>query len=218
MADHASGPAGSGERSGGGTPEPEVAPEIHPEADPEADPESWLTDHGNALFAFARRRVGSDAAAEDLVQDTLLSAWRSRDGFRGDASVRTWLIAILRRKVVDHYRRSAREGAMVSLSQFFGPEGGRLEPVRRDAIAPEGPLEAAELRADLAACADGLPPTLAGAFVLREIDGKNAETVCQELGITPSNLWARLHRARLWMRACLERRWARPPGDPPNPP
>ena len=63
---------------------------------PAADGAAWLVEHGDALYRFARFRVGDRELAEDLVQDAFLAALESRDQFQGRASVRTWLMAILR--------------------------------------------------------------------------------------------------------------------------
>jgi RNA polymerase sigma-70 factor, ECF subfamily len=67
----------------------------------------WLVEHGDALYRYARSRVGDRELAEDLVQDAFLAALESRDRFQGRATVRTWLLSILRHKIVDHYRRVA---------------------------------------------------------------------------------------------------------------
>ena len=193
-------------------------PAQQPESEP--DPQRWLADHGDMLYAMARRRVASREAAEDLVQETLLAAVRGLDGYRGEAAVQTWLVSILQRKVIDHYRHAAAErrggGAepVLSLSGFFDGEGFWLEPVAEWGADPAADLERADLADDLAACAAALPDTLRDAYVLREMQDTPAEEVCQALNITASNLWARLHRARLAMRACLERRWS---ADTPKP-
>src|SRR5262249_42978535 len=83
------------------------APEIETEsaAAPTGDAADWLTAHGDALYRFARLRVGARGPAEDLVQDTFLAAIAARGRFRGRSSTRTWLLGILRRKIADHYRR-----------------------------------------------------------------------------------------------------------------
>ncbi len=69
------------------------------------DASAWLEEHGDALYGYAKARVGTRELAEDLVQETLLAALQSRDRFAGRSSVRTWLFSILRHKIVDVYRR-----------------------------------------------------------------------------------------------------------------
>ena len=72
------------------------------------DPLQWLDAHGDVLFAFARTRVGNPDTAEDLVQETLLAAWKAADSFAGQATERTWLVGILKNKVIDHLRKATR--------------------------------------------------------------------------------------------------------------
>src|SRR5215218_10549615 len=74
-----------------------------------ADPRAWLADHGDYLYRYALAAARDREAAEDLVQETLLAAWRARAEFAGRASERTWLTAILKRKAVDWLRRRVRE-------------------------------------------------------------------------------------------------------------
>ena len=64
------------------------------------DPEKWISEYGDFLYSFARSRVADQETAEDLVQETLLSAWRSKDRFEGRSSERTWLVSILRNKII----------------------------------------------------------------------------------------------------------------------
>ena len=79
-----------------------------------SDPEQWLDQHGDALYAFALLRVQQPAVAEDLVQDTLLAAFSGRERFGGGAQERTWLIGILKHKIIDHLRKSGREESYVA--------------------------------------------------------------------------------------------------------
>lgn len=81
---------------------------MKPQASPAtADPEHWLDAHGDALFRFALRRVQNESTAEDLVQETLLAAWSALERRSGESSERTWLVGILKHKIVDHSTRSA---------------------------------------------------------------------------------------------------------------
>jgi RNA polymerase sigma-70 factor (ECF subfamily) len=178
----------------------------------DTDANRWLDEHGDALYRYARSRVGSRDLAEDLVQETLLAALQARDDFQGRSSVGTWLLAILRRKVVDHYRkaetRAVLAGDLVSPdpSREFDDEGHWLDPPAPWRTPPEH-LEAREFLEVLNGCLGGLPASLARAFVLRELEDLEPEELCRVLSLTPGNLRVRLHRARLLLRACLERRW-----------
>ena len=185
-----------------------------------SNPHAWLDRHGDALYRFALVRVRRADVAEDLVQETLLSAWRGRDGFRGTASEQTWLTAILKRKVVDWLRHRIRERV-----SDLGPDGftdalftrrgeWKVHPPRWDRGNPTSPLERVEFWAVLHACLGKLPSRLHDVFVLRYLDEVAGSAACQELGLTPSNLCVMLHRARLRVWACLSDNWFR--DEPPH--
>ena len=181
------------------------------------DPELWLREYGDALFTCAVARVRDHATAEDIVQETLIAAVQSRDAFEGRSSRLTWLISILKRKVIDHYRRAgtARGGAgQVSLDQLQG-EGGPMFNERREFRErlgawpgdPANALQAKEFWSVFDSCRQALPARLLAAFTLREVEQLDTEQVCTELNISASNLAVRIHRARLLMRQCLEKKW-----------
>lgn len=74
-----------------------------------SDPKTWVEEHGNYLFRYALIRVRNETVAEDLVQDTLLAAFQGKERFSGQSTERSWLTGILKHKVLDHFRRQARE-------------------------------------------------------------------------------------------------------------
>src|SRR4030042_1247008 len=82
-----------------------------------SDPATWLDQHGDSLYRFALLRVRNPTSAEDLVQETLLAAWRAKDSFAGQATERTWLIAILKNKLIDHFRRTSRETPLPDMAE-----------------------------------------------------------------------------------------------------
>jgi RNA polymerase sigma-70 factor (ECF subfamily) len=173
------------------------------------DAHRWLTDHGDYLFRVARRQLRSDALAEDAVQDTLLAALTAQARYAGDASVRTWLTGILKHKIVDQIRRQARETEIPrdadgeeALDSLFSQDGHWAEPVRPWGN-PQTEAELGQLRRVLDECADRLKPAMAQVFSMREIGGLETDEICKELGITPTNCWVLLHRARLFMQQCL---------------
>lgn len=184
----------------------------------QSDPAVWLQRHGDALYAFALGRVRNASVAEDLVQDTLLAAFASREGFRGEAAERTWLIGILKHKVIDHLRRRGREVPLDEQHDYpadvedacFDERGHWLVDVR-DWSRPDRVLEQDQLLALLRECIGALPERLATLFVLREVDGMESEELIAELEISsPGNLWVMLSRARMRLRACLEEKSVQP--------
>lgn len=189
---------------------------------PAGDASAWLEQHGDALYRYARTRVGIRELAEDLVQETLLAALQARDRFQNRSSVRTWLCSILRHKILDHYRRDEPRRRLGAMEQPTIDEGelGRFftsDHFWKNAPSawktPEDALVDAEFWSVLDGCLGDLPRTLAQAFMLREIEQMEVETLCATLDLSPANLRVRLHRARLLLRECLETRWFGPQSD-----
>jgi RNA polymerase sigma-70 factor, ECF subfamily len=188
--------------------------------DRELDPEHWVERHGDYLFRFALLRVREADRAADLVQETFVEALRARGSFTGRSSERTWLVAILKHKVIDRIRKHARETARSGGDAGEMDDSGDFTPAghwtKWPAAWPKDPAAALERREfweALHRCLSSLPAQLAEPFVLRELDGLSGEEICKLLDITPTNLWVRLHRARLALRRCLEDGWA---GDGPR--
>jgi RNA polymerase sigma-70 factor, ECF subfamily len=190
-----------------------------------ADPEGWVDRHGDSLYRYALLRLRSRHLAEDVVQDTFLEAIRVRESFAGRSSERTWLIGILRHKILDRLRRSGRERAAESGDSADPADGAIFDRRGRWCVGPASwggdpsqEMETREFWDVFGRCLSGLPRGLADAFFLRELDGLSAGEVQQLLGITPANLWKRLHRARCLLRQCLESRWfGREARTPPTP-
>jgi RNA polymerase sigma-70 factor, ECF subfamily len=178
-----------------------------------------LSAHGDALYRYAMLRLRSTHAAEDAVQETLLAALSQLSGrlpgFEGRSRQRTWLIGILRNKIVDHFRRLVKE--LPSLTQtieappreFFDRGKWREKPRKWHTLCAEDPqilLEHAELQTILLNCLSALPSRLARVFMLREAEGLGSAEICQLFNLSAANFWAILHRARLHLRRCLESR------------
>ena len=177
------------------------------------DPAEWVDRHGDALYRYALLRLRNAELAEDIVQECLLAALDARDSFTGRSSERTWLVGILKRKVIDHVRRTTREPTS-DVEQDDHYEKKAFDAKGFWALAPGrwggdpgSDTENTEFWAVFRTCLENLSPRLAEAFLLREMDQMESEDVCQVLGLTPTNLWARLHRARLGLRRCLEAHW-----------
>lgn len=184
-------------------------------------PHNWVEQYGDYLFNYAIVRVNDREKAEDLVQETFLAGLKAKDNFQGKSSERTWLISILKRKIIDTYRKqySSKVSSMSAYEQditdgdFYRSEdpfkGHWLEGKgpHSNSLLPEGEMEQDELREIIARCIKNLPPNLAAAFAMKMIDEADSDEICKELGITSSNLWVMLHRARLKMRTCVESKW-----------
>jgi len=187
-------------------------PEV-PNKRAQSEPERWLADYGDAMYQYALARLRDQAKAEDAVQESLLAALSALDRFRGEAAERTWLFGILKHKILDQYRRDAREvpigdeeEADALINQTFDSGGSwRVRPVAWQ--DPGRDLERDEFWAMFERCLDGLPQTLAATVRLVEIDELDSDETCKALGISATNLGVRLHRARLRLRECIERSW-----------
>jgi RNA polymerase sigma-70 factor, ECF subfamily len=177
-------------------------------------PEGWVDQYGDILFRFAFQRVGDASVAEDLVQETFLAAMRTKDRFQGQSSEKTWLFAILKHKIIDHFRSKKYKQSDVNIEdyaettdEFFGENGKwRIQPSNWD-IHPGEAYEQKEFMGAFYQCLSGMPQRLADAFVYREIDGLSTEEICKVLAITPTNCWVILYRARMLLRRCIEINW-----------
>ena len=175
----------------------------------------WLDRHGNALYRYAVVRLRSSHAAEDVVQETQLAAVKQqasgRAGFAGQSTERTWLIGILRHKIVDRIARDAKESPMddpsASFEDYFDRKGKwRLKPAAWHGLGGDDPhalLERAEFRGALVKCLEAIPRKLSRVFVLRVADGIDSAEIQKLTGISQTSLWTSLYRARLQLRHCL---------------
>jgi RNA polymerase sigma-70 factor (TIGR02943 family) len=180
---------------------------------------SFETDVGalrGYLMRFARLQLRNDAWAEDAVSETMLAAIAKPQAFAGQSQLKTWLVGILKHKVVDILRANLRE---VNASDLQGDrEVDELDQIgfKADGHFAEAPakwgnpdqdLDQKQFMTVLDACVTKLPAVQGRLFLMREWLELDAEEVCKELGITATNLYVQLHRARLRLRECLELNW-----------
>lgn len=185
------------------------------------DPAQWLDQHGDYLFACAVRHLCDAPAAEDVVQETLLAAIASRDKFEARSSVRTWLTAILKHKLLDHQRQAKRlqtskasavqrasdEEVERWVDQQFTPSGKWKNPPGNWGNSPQDGPEQEEFRAILARCVEKLPAKAAETLMVAERQEGDAESIGNILSLTATNVRVLLYRARSALRRCLEVHW-----------
>jgi len=183
------------------------------------NPENWVDEYGDFLYRYALARVKDPSSAEDLVQETFLAALKARPNFQGRSTLRTWLIAILKHKIVDHIRKKVREqtsdkveaifdaAANDSGDAGFNGRGHWNNPPGKWAVNPTKLYEQKEFIDILYHCLGELPQRQAKAFMMREIDGLSTDEICKALGISATNSWVIVYRARLLLRQCLEIKW-----------
>lgn len=186
------------------------------------DPQSWVDEHGDCLYRFAFMRLRDPSLAEDVVQETLLSAIQAVKSYTGTASERTWLIGILKHKIIDHYRKNNKQVQLTEedtdlsgTERFFerpdkwdGHWAVPLRPVDPEQ-SPEEVIERGEFWDVMKTCLSALPHRVANVFTLREMDGLTREEICECLGLSSSNFWVIMHRARMQLRRCIEIKWFR---------
>jgi len=184
-------------------------------ASPGIDPLE-LQKHRPQLLKFAMLQLRNATAAEDVVQETLLAALQASSGFAGQSSVKTWLVGILKHKIIDAIRKQSREQPLETaddetdihgLQDAIYQEDGHFRESPADWGDPEAALRQRKFFDVLERCMEGLPKKTSRAFMLREVMGLETEEICKDLGITSTNCWVLLYRARMALRECLEGRW-----------
>ena len=183
-------------------------------AGPDLDPETWVDRYGDYLYRFAVSHIEDRSVAEDLVQETFLAALRGRKKFRGRSTVKTWLSAILKHKIVDYLRKKYREQVTTdtdtlteTVEGFFHKNGSwKIRPGEWN-LDPSKIYEQREFMDTLFKCLAELPDRQSKAFMLRELEGYSTKEICNALGISPTNSWVMLYRARMFLRRCLEIFW-----------
>jgi RNA polymerase sigma-70 factor (ECF subfamily) len=177
------------------------------------NPDTWVDSYSDYLFNYAVTRVNDAEIAKDLVQETFFAGLKSAENFKGDAAERTWLISILKRKVIDHYRKinskKAKSIIRITQNKNSDTDGDFLEQQVADPISllENSEIENRELGMAIYDCIAKLPKKQALAFTLKTINGLSTEEVCKELNINPSNLWVIIHRARTVLMDCLNTNW-----------
>lgn len=167
------------------------------------------------LLKFAMLQLRDPTSAEDAVQDTLLAAIQSGGNFAGKSSVSTWLVGILKHKIIDTIRRQSRERPLELSPDEQSPEDleglfkddGHFQDPPADWMDPEAALTQRRFFEVLERCLQDLPKNSARVFTMREVGGLEIDEICNELGITATNCGVLLYRARLRLRSCLEQRW-----------
>ncbi len=192
--------------------------------EPKLEPEKWIERYSDVLFSYTISRISKREVAEDLVQETFFSALKGKSSYLGNASEKTWLIAILKRKIIDHYRKKSTQNELKVfdtyskdgfMNHFFDkesiPSGHWTETSspqewRKDF---QTSVESDEFQAILKNCLSKLTDKTSAVFVLKNMEDLDSEEICKELQITPSNYWVLMHRAKLQLRECMEKNWFR---------
>jgi RNA polymerase sigma-70 factor (ECF subfamily) len=162
-----------------------------------------VEENASQIYRLALRLMGNEADAEDVLQETFLSAFKSIDRFEGRSSLSTWLYRI------------ASNAALMRLRRYEPDQVSVDVPVERDdgeqmprqffdfCCLPEDDLLRAEAREEMTRAIDELPPTLRSVFVLRDIEGLSTAETAETLDLSESAVKSGLMRARLKLREQL---------------
>jgi RNA polymerase sigma-70 factor (ECF subfamily) len=167
------------------------------------------------LLRYATLQLRDPALAEDVVQETLLAALDNPSGFSGKSAYKTWLVGILKHKIIDVIRRRSREQPLIADEEASESEtteelfeaDGHWHRFPTNWGDPAKSLENKKFWEVFEGCLELMPARTARVFMMREVMELTGDDVCKELSITQTNLWVMLHRARLSLRGCLEARW-----------
>jgi RNA polymerase sigma-70 factor (ECF subfamily) len=182
--------------------------------------EEWVKDYSDSMYHWTVSRINDSSIAEDLVQETFLSAINSLSKFKEESNPKTWLFSILKNKISDHYRKHFKMH-LISESNFFAENGSDFWDryfTKDDEWKPREVnkswevddlelLDDIEFRYTLEECLKLLNPKSFLAIQYKYLEEKEGKIICKELGITPSNFWQLLHRAKLQLRDCLDVNW-----------
>jgi RNA polymerase sigma-70 factor, ECF subfamily len=171
--------------------------------------------HRDYLYRFAMRRVGNPELADDLVQETMLAALQSKSAaandpaaFGGRSTYRVWLAGILKHKMMDALRDKHKFVPLTTTDDDgeeseFSPALMALQADSPNAHNPQQACELAQLLGQVQDAMNTLPAGVAEVFMAREIEGETTESITARSGLTPANIWVRVHRARKALQAHL---------------
>ena len=159
--------------------------------------------HSPGVYRVALRLMGNEAEAEDVVQETFLSAFKAIDAFEGRSGLATWLYRIAHNAALMRLRRVRPDQVSVDDEEVFG-EGMLVPSQMHDwCCLPERDFESSEARTELEQAIRDLPEKLRAVFVIRELEGLSTEETAEALDVSIDVVKVRLHRARLQLRERL---------------
>ncbi|WP_076593180.1 sigma-70 family RNA polymerase sigma factor [Herminiimonas arsenitoxidans] len=175
-----------------------------------------------ALMRFALLQLRDQALAEDVVQDALIAVLEKPDSFSGQSSLRTYVTAIMKYKIIDALRAGKRMRQIATQDDQSDDDmidalftaNGHTQEMPRSWGDPAASLQEQDFFKVLEICLEKLPAKTARIFMMREWLELETEEICKELDISTSNAWVILYRARLRLRECLDLNWF---GNQPQP-
>ncbi|WP_394892794.1 RNA polymerase sigma factor [Mesorhizobium sp. AaZ16] len=159
------------------------------------------------LFRVARAVVRDDAEAEDIVQETYVSAFTKLDSFRGNSRFSTWLTRIALNEALGRARKRRPAAELAELDISDSANGGSviMFPISLKPPGADAELARKQVRDLLEKAVDELPDPFRLVFILRDIEERSTEDTASQLSLKPETVKTRLHRARRLMRLAVEK-------------
>lgn len=180
------------------------------------EPNKWVDNYGDILYNYIMKRINNDSvAAEDIVQEVFLSAWKARETYNKVTSEKTWLFSICKNKIIDYYRKLKTfeneylESSFESES-FFTDDGHFKDEYKATSnwkIEGTDILYEKEFFVILNKCKGKLKKLQENVFSMKYLYDINADEICETLDISNQNYWVAMHRAKIQLRTCLEKNW-----------
>jgi RNA polymerase sigma-70 factor (TIGR02943 family) len=175
-------------------------------------PEKWVDNYGDELYRYAIVRVKDKGFAEDIVQETFLSAWRSKETYNGTSSEKNWLYAICKNKIIDHFRKQSRRSSIIVGKEeeiYFDNNAHwkSKDPPKDWNINYDKKVEVKEFYSVLENCKKKLKDIQRQVFVLKYMEDLDTAEICETLKITQANYWVLIHRCKLHLRSCIQKNW-----------
>ncbi len=177
----------------------------------------WVAQYSDKMYSWAFHKTSNKELAEDLVQETFLSAFKAIDGFKFDSQPKTWLFRILNNKIIDHYRKKARNIESSADDELISRKATDSLFDNKDHWASnidftnweeeEHLLDNLEFKKVLSGCIGKLPEKWRVAVESKYQKDKKASEICKDLNLTQSNYWQVIHRAKLQLKICIEKNW-----------
>lgn len=181
------------------------------------NPSNWVKLYGDILFSVALQKTNSKELAEDLVQDTFLSAVKALPNYRGETSEKNWLFTILNNKIIDYYRKKGRSQTTEEYLNFTNEifnDGlfednhikGKTWQANWSTLADAG-IDSKDFQKVFAACLNKVPLKMKPIFISKFYDDFTTEELCENYSITTANLWVIIHRVKVILKNCLTQHW-----------
>lgn len=174
----------------------------------------WVDKYGDSLFHFAFLKLHNREAAEDIIQDTFIAALNSIPQFRGDCQEKTWLFSILRHKIIDYLNLTQKRPFVELNENFYGyyfnekdNDHFHTHQAPKEWQCNDDVFETEEFNATIQQCLQKLPSGMVDVFIAKYLEEEDPSVIQRKFELSSSNYWVLLHRAKLGLRACIEKFW-----------